>query len=324
MKHRPDQFDLLADIGGTNTRVALAQAGVLLPGSVRRYENRAFTSLDGVLTQFVRDEGGVDCRGAAIALAGPVQDGVGVMTNLDWRMDHASLRRTTRAETSVILNDLQAQGYALERLTTDSLTKLIPGKPGHSAATRLVIGLGTGFNATPVYTLGNTLFAAPSEVGHSDLPVRTAQELDLAAAIASHPPVAAIEDLLSGKGLARAYGVLTGSPDPVLPADVLARANDGEAAAKDAVQAFVTLLARVASDLALTHLPYGGIFLSGGVARAIAPFLIPFGFQDAFENKGRFAPMMKAFSLSLITDDFAALEGCAEALALQRQHAKRG
>ncbi len=324
MKRQPDQFDLLADIGGTNTRVALARAGVLLPESIRRYENRAFTSLDGVLEQFVRDEGGVDCSGAAIALAGPVQDGVGVMTNLDWRMDHASLRRTTRAETSVILNDLQAQGYALGRLAPDNLTQILPGKTAPESATRLVIGLGTGFNATPVFATGTTLFAAPSEVGHSDLPTHTAQDLDLAAAIASHPPVAAIEDLLSGGGLARAYDVFRGPSDRATPAQVLTRAKAGDPAANDAVRAFVTALARVASDLALTHLPYGGIFLSGGVARAISPFLIPFGFQDAFENKGRFAAMMKVFSLSLITDDFAALEGCAVALALQRDQAKHG
>jgi glucokinase len=70
-------------------------------------------------------------------------------------------------------------------------------------------------------------------------------------------------------------------------------------------------------NLALTHLPFGGIYLCGGVARAFAPYFEPLGFEAAFSEKGRFAPFMAQFSVSLVTDDFAALTGSAVYLAAE-------
>ena len=58
---------ILADIGGTNTRVALADAGI------------------------------ASVEGACVAAAGPVRQGVAEMTNLSWIIDHAMLTRATGA-----------------------------------------------------------------------------------------------------------------------------------------------------------------------------------------------------------------------------------
>jgi glucokinase len=58
-------------------------------------------------------------------------------------------------------------------------------------------------------------------------------------------------------------------------------------------------------------LPFGGVFLAGGVARAMAPHLIPMGFVEAFRDKGRFAGFMENFGVCVIEDDYAALAGSA-------------
>ena len=68
-------------------------------------------------------------------------------------------------------------------------------------------------------------------------------------------------------------------------------------------------------NLALIHLPFGGIFLVGGVARAFAPYLGRLGFETAFRDKGRFAGFMGNFPVTAVTDDFAALTGCASHMA---------
>ena len=59
------------------------------------------------------------------------------------------------------------------------------------------------------------------------------------------------------------------------------------------------------------HLPFGGIYLIGGVARAFQPYLERFDFAGAFRDKGRFAGFMGNFAVSVIEDDYAALTGCA-------------
>lgn len=67
----------------------------------------------------------------------------------------------------------------------------------------------------------------------------------------------------------------------------------------------------VAGDLALQTLPFGGIFLIGGVARAVSPWFEDYGFAEAFRDKGRFSTFMEDFAVHLVTDDYAALIGCA-------------
>jgi glucokinase len=63
------------------------------------------------------------------------------------------------------------------------------------------------------------------------------------------------------------------------------------------------------------HLPFGGIYLIGGVARHFAPHLLRLGFQDAFYDKGRFSDFMEQFPVHLVDDDYAALTGSAAHLS---------
>ena len=44
-----DALFLVADVGGTNTRVAMAEGGIVLPDTIRRYSNRDFANLAPVL-----------------------------------------------------------------------------------------------------------------------------------------------------------------------------------------------------------------------------------------------------------------------------------
>ena len=322
MQSRPaDTFSLVADIGGTNTRVALAEGLVLLPETVRRYRNKDYAGLETVLTRFLEKEGGVDCTGACVAVAGPVRDGVGELTNLDWRIDKDALARASQAETVAILNDLQAQGHALGRIADDKLREIVP-IPAHSPqAAKLVIGVGTGFNAAPVYDTDAGRLVTPSESGHANMPVRTEAELRLLKFVETAHGFPAVEDVLSGRGLERIYawlGFEADDPREAKAADIMAACKAGtDPRAEEAARNFVRILGTVAGNMALIHLPFGGVYLSGGVSQAFAPLLKDYGFDDAFRDKGRFAGFMGNFGVAVIEDDYAALAGCAGHLASQ-------
>lgn len=75
MSYPSDTTTLVADIGGTNTRVALTRGTDLLSETVSRYRNAEFDSLTQVLEQFIADQGGVDPTAACVAVAGPVHNG---------------------------------------------------------------------------------------------------------------------------------------------------------------------------------------------------------------------------------------------------------
>lgn len=316
-----NRFSLVADIGGTNTRVALAEGTELQTDSIRRFRNADYAGLAPILLEYLALEGNPDCLGACVAAAGPVHDGVATMTNLDWTIDKPMLAEAAQAETVAILNDLQAQGHALGHLDASMLHPVVTGQDAGPAAAKLVIGVGTGFNLAAVYDSAMGRLVTPSESGHSGLPVRTEEDLRLCRYLEKSHGFAGVEDAISGRGLERIYNWLgeeEGTPQAKFAADIMTAANAGsDDRATRAVTIFTRLLGSVAGDLALISLPFGGVYLVGGVARAFAPHLAEHGFEAAFCDKGRFHDFMKAFPVTVIEDDYAALTGCANHLALE-------
>lgn len=319
MAHPKNTLCLVADIGGTNTRVALAAGRSIIENTIRRYRNTEFPGLESVLRRYIADEDGVDVLAACVAVAGPVREGRATMTNLDWTIDRETVARATQAETVAILNDLQAQGHALGHIDPANIRSILTGPLSHPNAAKLVVGVGTGFNAAPVFDLDHGRIVPPSECGHANLPIRNEMELRLCQFVSTAHGFPAIEDVLSGRGLERAYAFLgneANDPRECSAKDIMeACASGSDPRAVEAARLFTRMLGTVCGNLSLIQLPFGGIFLVGGVARAFAPHLVDFGFGDAFRDKGRFAGFMANFAVNVIEDDYAALTGSAAHLA---------
>jgi len=307
MPHTPDTLSLVADVGGTNTRVALAEGATLLTETVRKFRNADFPSLEEVLDDFLSREG-VDCKGAAVAVAGPVRDGRGRLTNLDWSIDLDVLARVSRAEHLAVVNDLQAQAHALGHIAPDKLRTVIKAPAAPAGATQLVIGIGTGFNAAVALETDQGRVVPASECGHMSMPVHSAQALELSTFVRTKHGFSSVEDVLSGRGLEHIHDWIAGQRRTA--AEIMESCETDENSAQ-AVAWFVRLMGRVAGDLALVHLPFGGVYLIGGVTRAMTPYLDRFEFAENFRDKGRFSDFMTQFPVSVVEDDFAALSGLA-------------
>ena len=122
----PEPLVILADIGGTNTRVALADGRTVRQSSIAKFPNSEFPSLEPVLRTYLDSAGLAGVDGVCVAAAGPVKDGVAEMTNLAWVIDHPQLTRATGATRVAILNDLQAQGQALGQISASNLRSVPP------------------------------------------------------------------------------------------------------------------------------------------------------------------------------------------------------
>ncbi|HKL45611.1 MAG TPA: glucokinase, partial [Roseovarius sp.] len=59
-----------------------------------------------------------------------------------------------------------------------------------------------------------------------------------------------------------------------------------------------------------THMSTGGVYLIGGLARAIAPHFNGLECHRHFCAKGPYSQIMLNMPISLVTDDHAALLGC--------------
>lgn len=310
-------LSLIADIGGTNTRVALARGPRVMAETTRRFRNADYPALGPVLRDFLATSGSPEIDGACVAAAGPVRDGVATLTNLAWTVDGAELRHATGALRVAVLNDLQAQGHALGHVAPDRLRVLIPGPRPRREGPMLVIGVGTGFNAAPVHDTPALRLVAASECGHAGMPVRSDRDLALARFVEAAHGFAGVEDVLSGRGFERLYAFTAaeaGREDHKSSREILAAAG-APGPAQEAVRLFARLLGTEAGNLALIHLPFGGVYLCGGMAQAVAPHLLAMGFAEAFRDKGRFSGFMDDFPVAVVEDDYAALTGCAAYLS---------
>ena len=157
-----------------------------------------------------------------------------------------------------------------------------------------------------------------SEAGYACLPGRSERDLGLARFVADTDGHPATEEVLSGRGLANVYAFeAQPAPADTDAADVMALAAEGDPTAQKAVGTFLDLLGVVSGDLALEHMPMGGIYFAGGVSRAMAPYFEGSNFEASFRTKGKLSDLMNSFSISLIEDDYAPLLGTAAHLSRQ-------
>jgi glucokinase len=297
--------DLLVDLGGTHCRVGLGDDSGLLPETVASLRNADFPDLASLLQSYLSAQRPGPLRALCAGVAGPVRGDAAQLTNHAWHIEAKALAQATGAQTVHLLNDLQAQGYALDTLAPDSLTPLRPGTPDPQGE-RLVLGLGTGCNVAVAHRVGERLFVPPAESGHTPLP--DCPDLrPLYDSLRTDHPHLPIEAALSGPGLTRLHHWLTGetrSPQQIITAKP-----------PDTFALFSRLLGDVAGPLCLHHMATGGLFLIGGTARAMAPHIIWEVFTPAFTARGPFTEIITDIPITLITDDTAALRGCARHLA---------
>lgn len=299
---------LAADIGGTNTRVALLDGTVLRANTVTRYENAKANGLEDILRDYLSAQGETP-DAVSLALAGPVTGTSGRLTNLDWAVSAEGASKATGGAMGVLLNDLQAQGHALPFLSNDALKTVQTAKPAAQDAPCLMIGIGTGLNVAPVHRLGARTYVPAAEAGHISFAPQDGALMALGDDLKIRLGHVAAEDVLSGRGLERAYRHVAGVSLPAQ--DIMALCGDGDAHADVAAGLLIRTLGHFAGDMALAHLPLGGIYLVGGVARALLPHMERHSAQACFASKGRFSDFMAQFSIHVVEDDYAALIGAA-------------
>ena len=300
---------LTADIGGTNTRVALFDNEKLLESSCVTFSNNKYDSIENIIENYLNLMCESSVRYAGIAAAGPIEEKSAKMTNLAWSFTQKSIASITGAEKVGIINDLQAQGYGLTSLNKNELEPITVGlQKSNSNETRLVCGIGTGFNAAPVFNVGHKIFVPPSEAGHSQLSLADESYQNIFAKIRSVGSFVSVEDILSGRGLENLGRAITGNDETA--EKIMQKASQGDESSKKVAQLLTTCAGSFFGDLALIFLPFGGIYLIGGVARSLKEYLKSEIFVEAFCNKGRFSKFNEKFSVHLVLDDYAALKGC--------------
>lgn len=315
---------LVCDIGGTNTRLGIVVDHRLQDDSLASYANDDFADFPTLLQTYVGRRGTPAIGSVCIALAAVAAPEGARLTNRDWDIERSRVAEVCNAADVQFINDFEALGFSLVRVERLETQELFPDDGAGRPGPRLVLGAGTGFNAAACFPprIGAIPHVAAAECGHMTLPLEGEEEFSLQASLSQGRGRASVERALSGNGLVEIYAwccARNGREARFGKASEVATqaVAETDADARQAADVFLRLLGRVTGDLALAFLPSAGIFLSGGVTRALAPLIVSTpSFHCAFRAKGRQSAFMESFPISLLLDDRAALSGCAEWMRL--------
>jgi glucokinase len=317
---RKPQTALVADIGGTNARLAIADLGTLKISGAASFRCAEFPSLESVVAAFL---GGVAERpaAAAFAVAAPVVGDRVRLTNSPWSFVHDQLRAAIGVDTLLLLNDFEALAHVLPHLGAADLHRIGGGAPAERAA-KVVLGPGTGLGVAGLAWSPSGWQALPSEGGHATFAVEDATEFAMLERLLTGRERLSVERVVSGPGLADVYRVLAelqGRPAPPLEAaEVVKRAHAGDdPVAREALDRFATWLGRFAGDAALFMGARGGVYIGGGIAPRMVDVLSAGRFRRAFEAKGRMSTFLAPIPVYVILAGDAALKGAAAALAVR-------
>jgi glucokinase len=312
---------LVADIGGTNARFALARPGPDRPVLERPTVLPAarFASLQQAANHYL-DEHDIHPSRAAFAVASPVTGDEIRMTNRAWSFHREELRTALGCDELQVINDFGATARAVPALHDDECAVLYGETSDALAAPVTVIGPGTGMGVALLTRFNDQWQVIETEGGHISYAPHGAEERCIHEWLKARHDRVSIERVLSGIGLSRIHAALAGldpakttTPDHSLRAseDIARAALSGEdQAARRALARFCAILGSVAGDAALIH-GSRTVTLAGGIVPCILSFLRASAFRERFLNKGRFAAYLESVRIQVITHPTPGLLGAA-------------
>jgi glucokinase len=320
---------LAGDIGATKTHLGLYRAsnGGLTRVHDHIYPTQDFTSLEAVLSDFVKDHEQINV--ACFGVPGPVAGGLARPTNIAWEIQEQSLSTALHGAVTRLVNDLAATAYGMLHLQPSELVELHKGDELHQAANIAVIAAGTGLGEAGLIAVQAGWHALATEGGHCDFAPRGAEQVALLKFLEREFGHASYERVLSGPGLRNVYRFLVEylpGPEPewlkqrMAAGDASAVLSEVALAGQDprcvhALELFTDIYGAEAANLALKFLSFSGLYIGGGIAPKNLPFLQRGGFMRSFLNKGRLNEVLERMPVRISLNEEAALLGAAHLAA---------
>lgn len=316
---------LAADIGGTKTILALYEIvdGIFTQLAHQQYASQSFGTFNEIIFDFRERYSTSKIDAACLGIAGPIIDSNCNATNLPWKINSNELKEQLNTTRIKLLNDLEATAYGMLYLDESSFLELNPSAHAKES-NRAVIAAGTGLGEAQLFWNGVKYQPIGSEGGHCDFAPLTSQQDALLAWLRNHfPSHVSYERILSGPGISTLYDFLTQSgfasqPDEIAHCDP---SQDRSALIShyalekkdplccETLRLFCEIYGAEAGNLALKSMSLGGVYIGGGIAAKILPFLSNGTFLEAFVKKGRFETLLRSMSVKVSLDPHTALLG---------------
>lgn len=268
-----------------------------------------------------------ELKAAAFGVAGAVVGDRVLSNNLPWPIDKHNIAATLNLPASkvLLLNDLVAAAASISHLSDADLLKLNDGTREDRAPMAL-IAAGTGLGEAILFWDGTRYQISPSEASLTDFAPRNDHEFLLLQSLRHRMPRVVTEEIVSGRGFRAIHQIIFpgvqhaffDEPGVDAAAKITQQAFAGTCAAcAQTLQIWTEAYGAEAGNMALRVLPFGGVYVGGGIALKILPKLKEGGFVRAFSDKLKLSSALAKIPIYVILNEDAPVIGAAyEALAI--------
>jgi glucokinase len=269
---------------------------------------------------------------ACFAIAGPVRQQTSQLTNLSWYLDATRLQRELNLEAVSLINDFAAVSYGVLGIKDEEIEPLQAVQPQNDAPIA-IIGAGTGLGEGFLIPQGNGDYQIfGTEGGHADFAPRSELEFQILDYIRQQKQISrvSVERIVSGQGIISIYQALrdldvhpeskTSVAEIIRkwekqqstdqdPAAAIAQAAETDRLCQKTMELFIEAYAAEAGNLALKLLPYGGLYIAGGIAAKNLAWMKSNRFLKIFRDKGRVSSILDAVPINVILNPEVGLIG---------------
>lgn len=313
-------INLVADIGGTNIRLAITDSNNNLL-EIETYQCAEYPHLSHVLRHYISEKQLTAKKiNACLAIACPTDTDLISMTNLPWEFSQKQLKAELNLNELVLINDYIAIAMAIPLLSNDQKVQVGLGEslPKQPIA---VCGPGTGLGVANLVSINNQWHCLDGEGGHTDFAPVDELDIKIFQEFKKTKKRISYEQLLSGFGLEQTYRALlvieAASIDDDTPANLTAKEitskalnNSCDICQKTLAQ-FCKILGSFAGNLALTTGAFGGVYIAGGIVPRFIDYVQKSQFRERFETKGRMSSINQRTPTYIITESQPGLLGAA-------------
>lgn len=314
---------LAIDIGGTKSALGICSLdGPADPkvSDLTTLKSASFNSLTAMIAEWQRHYPKAHFDAVGAGVAGPVVAGSAHLTNLGWAIRSEEISKAT-GKPFRLCNDIQSHGWSVLSLPNASLETLNSGRemPGPKA----LIAAGTGLGESIIGFDGQKYYPMSGEGGHASFSPCNAREIRLLEyLLSSGVGHVSWERLLGGSEGFRHLAMFQASDQKVsLPnyldkespdwgASIFSAASTGDPFADQVLGFYAELYGREAGNLALKCICSGGLYIAGGIAPKILPWLKKY-FMNGFSDKGRFKDLLCSIPVRVVLDPLTGLKGAA-------------
>tara|TARA_B110000467_G_C18299416_1_gene470245 strand:+ start:92 stop:1072 length:981 start_codon:yes stop_codon:yes gene_type:complete len=319
-----DIINLIADIGGTNIRLAIADNTCVEKfREIETYQCANYASLAEVIAIYIDSKQLKECHiDACLAIACPVDTDIISMTNLPWQFSQHALKEQLNLQNLTLINDYTAIAMAIPLLSDNQKIK-IGGGEATTNAPIAVFGPGTGLGVANLVSISvsgvNEWHCFGGEGGHVDFAAVDEIDIQLLQQLKNIKARVSYEQLLSGYGLVQIYQALCiindHAGDKLSAAEISSNALSGSCPiCQQALTQFCKILGSFAGNLALTMNTQGGVYIAGGIVPRFVDYLKNSAFRERFEAKGRLSHLVQTTPTYVITEEQPGLLGAAACL----------